>query len=128
MFAVMNQLEAMETYFVVIELPGGDELRFLEGKYSPENFWPAAVLAVNNGEAQIICSREDTGVSEDLRKHISTLGKFTTFILAQISLCSKDIYCEKTIYRKTADWITFSDSEMVIDADNNFQLVTLEAA
>lgn len=128
MFVTMNQIEAMERYFIVIELPGGDELRFLEGSNSPENFWPSAALAIDNGEALIICKRGDTGVSEDLRKYISTLNKFTTFILAQLSLCGKDFLCANTIYKKTAEWIRYSDKEVLIDADTNFQLVTLGAA
>jgi hypothetical protein len=128
MFAIMNQIEAMDTYFVVIELPGGSELKFTESKYSPDNFWVTAASALQMGEVHIVSRREDTGVSEELRKHITTLSKFTTFILAQITLCKNELLCNTTIFTKTADWIVLSDKEVVIDEDANFQLVTLDIA
>jgi hypothetical protein len=116
----------MEHYFVVLELPGGDELKFSEGRKSPDYFWEKAAHCVNKGEAQIICKRQDTGVSEELRRRLSHIKKFTTFVLVHIQLCAGDFLNEKDIFKKLSKWLSNSKQELVIDTADNFQLVTID--
>ena len=79
----------METYFVVLQLPGSKELKFVEGRYSPENFWHYASDAIDNGISNIVSVRQDTGVSEEVRSHAHYSGEFETYLLFYLML-SKD--------------------------------------
>ena len=87
----------MEHYFVVLELPGGEELKFEKGRVSPEDFWEMAADAVDKGKANIISKRQDTGVSEELRKYLLHVKKFTTFVLVHIHFHAAELLNEKTI-------------------------------
>ena len=116
----------MKNYFVVVELPGGEELRFLNGKSSTNDFWLKAAEAINSGAASVICNREDTGVCEEFRKYIKTLQKFTTFILVNLCLCPDGLVNNVDIYNKFIDNTGLAHQESVIDEAHNFQLVTID--
>ncbi|MXN93158.1 hypothetical protein GR160_18170 [Flavobacterium sp. Sd200] len=116
----------MEHYFVVLELPGGEELKFKEGRNSPDDFWETAAGIIDRGEAQIISKRQDTGVSEELRKHLKNIKKFTTFVLVHTHFCSSEFLNEKDIFKKLSRWLHLPKRELVIDTADNFQLVTID--
>jgi hypothetical protein len=117
----------IEHYFLVIEVPGGEELKFSECAASPKNFWGEAAKAVKQGNAKLICRRKDTGLSEEFRKHIKTVKTFRTYILVQMDLHKNEFTDKKSIFKKAARHIIKPDSEMVIDQADNFQLVTVDA-
>ncbi len=116
----------MEHYFVVLELPGGEELKFNESSSSPYAFWEKAAAIIDRGEARIICKRQDTGVSEELRRHIAKIKKFTTFVLVHMHFAANDFLNERTIFRKLSKWLSKAKKELVIDTADNFQLVTID--
>ncbi len=113
----------METYFVVLQLPGSTELKFAEGKYSPENFWHYAATAINKGRSDIISVRQDTGVSEDLRSHAECSGQFETYLLFYLMLSKDEAKDKDAITKKISDLMKVANYEVVIDSNDNFQLV-----
>ncbi len=115
-------------YFLVLELPGGEELKFTEGAASPKNFWNAAAKSVKQGKAKLICRSQDTGISEDFRKHLKTVKTFKTYILLQMDLEKDDFASKKGVFKKAAQYIVNPETEVVIDKADNFQLVTVMAA
>lgn len=116
----------MEHYFVVLELPGGEELKFKDSGNCPDAFWEKAADIIDRGEAQIISKRQDTGVSEELRKHLSNIKKFTTFVLVHMQFCTGDFLNEKDIFKKLSRWLLNTKHGLVIDTADNFQLVTID--
>lgn len=113
----------METYFVVLQLPGSAELKFVEGKYSPENFWQYAATIISNGKSDIISVRQDTGASEDLRNHADCSAKFKTYLLFYLMLSKEEAKNKNVIFQKISDLLKVANYEVVIDANDNFQLV-----
>ena len=122
----LYQNEAMRNYFIVVELPGGEELKFINDKNSPTDFWINAAQAVISGTATVIIIREDTGVCEEFWKYNSTLIKFTTFILVNVCLCPDGIVSQQVIYNKFIANTGLIHHELVIDKADNFQLVTID--
>lgn len=120
-------MEPIKHYFVVLELPGGEELKFVDGKCSPQNFWEVAASAIGMGNAPIISSREDTGVCEEFRKHVNTIKKFTTFVLVHLHLYPGEIVNGTKIHNKISEILNDPFGEIVIDEAYNFQLVTANA-
>jgi len=116
----------MEHYFVVLELPGGKELKFKEGRCSPKNFWKVASETIAQGKAVIISKRKDTGVSEELRSHLSKIKKFSTYVLVHMQFTALESVTECDIFNKIAQWIVVQNREVVIDTGHNFQLVTID--
>jgi hypothetical protein len=120
-------MEAMKHYFVVLELPGGEELKFVNGKSSPSRFWETAASAVRIGATSIISSREDTGVCEEFRRHVITLKKFTTFVLVHLCLCPNENLSQEHLDKKLSGLSLNHHLESIIDASDTFQLVTIDA-
>lgn len=118
----------MQHYFLVLELPGGAELKFSNGATSPKNFWNNAALSVKQGRAKLICRRQDTGIAEEFRKHIKSLKTFRTYVLVEMEFQKNDFTSKKHIFKKAAQHIISHEHEAVIDCADNFQLVTVEAA
>lgn len=113
----------METYFVVLRLPGSKELKFVEGRYSPENFWLYAANSISNGASDIISVRQDTGISEEVRNHALCSGDFDTYLLFYLML-NKDEAKDKTvILQKISDLMKIANHETVIDICDDYQLV-----
>jgi len=114
----------MEVYFVVLQLPGSCGLKFIDGN-SPEHFWKTASCAVNSREAKIVSVRPDTGVSEELREH--ACGKdFASYFIFYMMLDKNEIKNQDLILQKAADILKIGNYEALIDADDNFQLVTMD--
>jgi len=116
-----------EHYFVVLELPGGKELKFEDEKRSPKNFWAKTANVISQGKAKIISKRQDTGISEDLRRHLVHNNRFTTYVLAHMHLAKEECKNEKVIFMNVAEWLNSPTHETVIDTADNFQLVTIES-
>ena len=115
-----------EHFFIVFELPGGAELKFKENKKSPCDFWVHTANIIETGKAKIISKRKDTGISEELRNHVSKTNKFTTYVLAHLFFNPQNCN-ERDIYKKVAHWLKSPSHETVIDTAENFQLVTIES-
>jgi len=114
----------MEVFFVVLKLPGGTELRFTDG-ISPEHFWQYVSKTIKNGEAKVVSARTDTGVSEELRNHLSCKC-FETYFLFYLMMQKHDAKNHELIFEKANDLLKVGNYEMVIDAADHFQLVTLD--
>lgn len=113
-------------YFLLLELPGGTELKFCKNNCSPLKFWNKAARSIKSGRAKIISKRQDTGISEELRNHLQKIRGFKTFILVHTHLTTEELSNRKVFFEKIAKWITIPENEIVIDAAENFQLVTLD--
>jgi len=115
-------------YFIVLELPGESNLKITEGQEVPKSFWENAATTVGNGNAKIICTRQDTGVSEDLRKHVTKVKQFTTYILVSMRLNRKVSKKNRTLNRQLSQCISDTATGLVLENDTNFSLYTIEAA
>lgn len=113
----------METYFVVLQLPGSRELKFTEGRYSPENFWHYAANVINNGAPQIVSVRQDTGISEEVRSHALCSNNFETYLLFYLMLSKEESHNKNIILQKISDLMKVANYEMVVDACDDYQLV-----
>jgi len=115
-------------YFIVLELPGEGNLKITEGQEVPKSFWETAATTVGNGNAKIICTRQDTGVSEDLRKHVRKIKAFTTYILVSMRFNKKPKKTGKSLNRELSECISNTATGLVLENDANFSLYTIEAA
>jgi len=114
----------MEVYFVVLQLPGSCGLKFIDGN-SPEHFWNTVSRAISTKEAKIVSVRPDTGVSEELREH--ACGKdFASYFIFYMMTDKNEIKNQDLILQKAEDILKVGNYEALIDADDNFQLVTLD--
>jgi uncharacterized protein (DUF1919 family) len=113
-----------QNYFIVFELPVEPEFLFNESVESSEHFWTEAKKAINSGDAKMISCRKDTGVSEDLRKHVSKIAAFTTFVLVTMPL--NKVKSASKIYKKASKSMISPAQVNVIDKAHNFQLVTMD--
>ena len=114
----------MDHCFVVLELPGGQELKFENEKSLPD-FWKSAAKAIDRGQAKVISKRQDTGVAEDLRRHVADIDNFKTFVLVDMQMHPSK--CKKShIFHKVSSWLTGPGHDKVIDTAHNFQLVTID--
>ncbi|KGO91978.1 hypothetical protein [Flavobacterium subsaxonicum] len=115
-------------YFIVLELPGESNLKLTEGQAVPRDFWENAAATVSQGSAKIICRRQDTGVSEDLRKHARKIKQFTTYILVSMRFNRKPAKTGKALNKELSACISTAASGMVLENDPAYRLITLEAA
>lgn len=110
--------------FVVLELPGGEELKYVDEK-SPQSFWRSVAQTIDEGRAKIISKRQDTGISEELRSHVAATGKYTTYVLVDMHVhpgrCDN-----RQIFKRVSSWLTGPGHHKVIDNGTNFQLVTVD--
>lgn len=114
----------MEVYFVVLQLPGGCGLKFIDGN-SPEHFWKTVSRAINKGEANIVSIRPDTGVSEELRDYAN--GKeFSSYFIFYLMMEKQDIKNHDFILQKANDILKIGNHEALIECNENFQLVTID--
>ena len=116
----------MEHYFILLELPGGRELKFSVGNKSPTDFWRNTVRSIRKGRAKLICRRQDTGLSEALRKYMLRANHFTTFLFADLKMKRSESCDKKVIMDKTVASITNTEHETVIDTNLDFQLITVD--
>lgn len=115
----------MEYYFVVLQLPGGKELKFTDDDKVRENFWDKAGKFITAGKAPIVCVRQDTGVAESVRSHV-TKGHYTTYLLLHLLLTKQETADKETIFKKAKEVMDISNYEALIDSDENFQLVVID--
>jgi len=113
-----------QNYFIVFELPVEPGFLFNESVESSEHFWTKAKKAINKGTAKVISCRKDTGVSEDLRRHVSQINTFTTFVL--VTMPMESVKNTNTIYKKASRSMIKPAAVNIIDKAHNFQLVTME--
>lgn len=110
----------METYFVVLQLPGSDELKFTN---DPHHFLKSADYYLNAGAAQIVSIRRDTGVSDDVRRHIKTCNSYKSYLLFYIPLKIRQLTDYDLIMKKASEILKEANYEALVDSDDNFQLV-----
>jgi hypothetical protein len=123
-YLILSKIDAMEVYFVVLQLPGSCGLKFIEG-HSPEHFWKTVSGAVKRREAKVVSIRPDTGVSEELRDHVAD-KEFSSYFIFYMMMAKQDVKNNDLILQKAADIIKIGNHEALIDSDDNFQLVTLD--
>ena len=114
----------MEVYFVVLKLPGSDELKFIDGN-SPEHFWNTVSHAINCEEAEIISVRTDTGASEEIRNNACG-NSFKTYFLFYLMMEKNETKNKELILQKAKDLLTVGNQESVIETEDNFQVITLD--
>jgi hypothetical protein len=112
-----------QSYFIVLALPGGMELKFENGKGSPENFWTEAAGHIGRGEARIVSRRTDTGACDDVREYLQQANGYTTFVMVPLRLNAEQSTCTETILRKAAKRAATPKNESVVDCDSSFQLL-----
>jgi len=114
-----------QNYFIVFELPVEPEFLFNESIESTEHFWKTTKIAIDKGAARMISCRKDTGVSEDLRRHVSQINTFTTFVL--VTMPMNNAKNTNKIYKKASKSMIKPAQVNVIDKAYNFQLVTMDS-
>jgi hypothetical protein len=110
--------------FVVLELPGGEELKHVDTN-NTRGFWSQVASTIASGNAKIISKRQDTGISEDLRRHVASCTKFTTYVLVDMHLNPQRCN-NRQIFKRVSSWLTGTGHHKVIDNGANFQLVTID--
>lgn len=115
----------MKTYFIVLRLPGSDELKFSEGHVRPRNFCEKARIDVNAGKSEIVSIRHDTGISEELRSHLAGLSGFTTYIIFSAALTEEQVEDVSILMSLAKQIIDKAESEIMVDYDEHFQLVSI---
>jgi len=116
----------MNHYFILLELPGGRELKFNTKNKSPLYFWRNAVRAIRKGRVNLVCRRQDTGVSEALRRYMTGAHRFTTFVLTGLQMGKKESCDKKAILKKAISAIEDNKHETVIEKNDDFQIVTCD--
>jgi hypothetical protein len=115
----------MDYYFMVLQLPGGEGSTYSDDDIVQKNFWAYAIRCIENGTANLVCLRQDTGVAETLRQHF--YGKdFTIYLLFHLLLTPAEAADENTLFKKAVDIINTANYEAVVDADDNFQLIVID--
>jgi len=114
----------MKKYFVVFQLPKSKKHSFIECIDTPEVFWKDAAAAVRSGKLKIISKRADTGISEELREHVEKSGNYRSYILVNMELGVGDK--KSAIFKKLTETFVHEEKAEIIEANNNFQLVTFE--
>ncbi|MFP9115728.1 hypothetical protein ACLI1A_17440 [Flavobacterium sp. RHBU_3] len=112
----------MEPYFLLLQLEDD------QGHIPDEDtatICDTAAQALLTGKANIVCMRNDTGVSEDLRAHASTLKRFTTYIILQIHATSCDLVHSAIFIRKIYKWLKNSCSSELVHSENNYRLIAV---
>ena len=109
-----------DNYFVVLQLPSDSQLTYQDT--NPKSFWKKAAGAISMGKAKIVSRRQDTGVSEELRSHAKSINYFSTYVLVCMRLGKKKD--KSSILKKAAKKVKGKESATVIDATDQFRLVT----
>lgn len=115
----------MKTYFVVLQLPGSDELKFSEGHTCPRDFWKKAKKDLADKKCEIVSIRQDTGISEELRAHLAGLNGFTTYLIFNARL-SREQAGDKSYLLSLADKMIENAHQELVDSNEHFQLVALD--
>jgi len=113
----------MKTYFVVLELPGSVVLKYSDDGLGPGIFRESALKSISERKTEIVSVRRDTGVSEEVRKHLETCGSFKTFILFQLKLTELDTQDKNHVLDKCEELLRVANYQSMVDSDERFQLI-----
>lgn len=112
-------------YFVVLELPHGKSMKFLDNGASPEGFWHEASNAIRYGKVTLVCKGDNTGLSDEITTYAAQLKHFTTFLLLEMQLDPTD-FCKPVFYHKAAKLFEAASTITVIHTEDNFQILAPE--
>lgn len=113
----------MEPYFLVLEIH--DENAIIEQDAESENICANAALAITNGNASIICVRNDTGISEELRTYARKLKKYTTFILLQVNASKGELLNSSSLLKKVYAWLKSACHTEVVHTEETYRLIAV---
>lgn len=116
----------MKTYFIVLQLPGSEELKFGEGHTCPQDFWIKAKQDIAAGNSEIVSIRHDTGISEELRAHLAGLTGFTTYLIFDAYLTEQQATDKALLLRIALKMVDNAQREVMVDCDDHFQLVAID--
>lgn len=116
----------MKTYFVVLELPGSEELKLGEGHITPYDFWVKAKESIATGQSKIVSIRRDTGISEELREHLAGLSGFTTYLIFHAYLTEEQAQNTSLLFKIAHKMIDNAREEVLVDYDEHFQLLAID--
>lgn len=116
----------MKTYFIVLRLPGDEELKFRHGKICPVDFWEKARRDINAGNSEIVSIRHDTGISEDLRAHLAKAEGFTTYLIFHTCLTEEQAHDRMVLLSVAKHMIEKAQREVIVDYNEHFQLVSID--
>lgn len=110
---------------MVLQLPGGKELKFTDDDKVRKNFWNKAAAYIDSARAPVVCVRQDTGVAEDVRNHVDN-DKYSTYLLFHLLLDKIEATDINSIYNKASEIIRMANYEAMIDENSHFQLVVVD--
>jgi len=113
----------MEPYFLVLEIHDDNVISKQDG--DTENICANAARAINCGNASIICVRNDTGISEELRSYARKVHKYTTFILLQIHASKSELLNSSSLFKKVQAWLKSSCHTEVIHTEDTYRLIAI---
>lgn len=116
----------MKTYFIVLRLPGSEELKFDEGHNRPKDFWEKAKQDIAAGKSEIVSIRTDTGISEELRAHLAGLDGFTTYLIFHTYLTEEQAEDKPLLLLLAGKMIQEAQYETMVDCDDHFQLLSID--
>ena len=113
----------MGHYFIVLQLDSRSRLRLEDGRTAPMNFWAKTISQIKEKKAKLLCRRNDTGVSEEVREHAKRSGRFSTYVLFTLKLKKKELADESTILNKAAALAEHACEVEVVDNNSKFELI-----
>lgn len=116
----------MKTYFVVLQLPGSEELKLGEGHLSPYDFWTKAKKSIATEQCEIVSIRRDTGISEDLRQHLAGVENFTTYIIFHANLSEAQAQDKHLLYNVALNIIDSAQRDVMVDSGEHFQVLSID--
>lgn len=113
----------MEPYFLLLEIH--EDYATASHDKEQDNICAHAARAITCGSASIICVRNDTGVSEELRSYAKRLKKFTTFILLQVHASQSELVNNSRLFRKIHTWLKSACHTEVIHTEETYRLIAV---
>jgi hypothetical protein len=117
----------MEPYFIVLEMPESGCHSASDYNWD-KNLCNAMARSIDEGNAKVICVRNDTGISEELRNYARHIKKFTTFLILQVNLSPADFRTTTELYKKIKQWLCRTCNTHIVHAEDNYELISVEAA
>lgn len=113
----------MEPYFLLLEIH--DDYIAAGQIEGQDNICANAARAITCGSASIICVRNDTGISEELRSYAKRLKTFTTFILLQVHASKSELVNNSRLFRKIHAWLKSACHSEVIHTEETYRLIAI---
>ena len=117
----------MEPYFIVLEMPESG-IHSTEETNWDKNLCSSMARSIDEGNAKVICIRNDTGISEELRNYARHIKKFTTFLILQVTLTPADFTTTAQLYKRIKQWLCNTCNTHLVHAEDNYELISVEAA